>query len=179
MAVYLSSGAHGFDLLWIRWSPGTIGLLVFGALFAILSLYYLARGLFRLINRVAAPSDPIHKLDQPASSSTNSAEGIAIKRPTKKYIVLGGIAILVALAIGSYLKARHVANDLVGRTPAYTNSWFQPLYKGDISPRWGFTYWSGGETGGMIAEVHVSLFGAVRYRKGYSVSGSNIHGIDS
>ena len=102
-----------------------------------------------------------------------------MKRPTKKYIVLGGIAILVALALGSYLKARQVANDLVGRTPAYTKSWFQPVYKGDISPRWGFTYWSGGETGGMIAEVHVSLFGAVRYRKGYPVSASNIHGINS
>lgn len=102
-----------------------------------------------------------------------------MKMPTKKCIVLGGIAILLALAIVSYLKARHVANDLVGRAPAYTEVWFQPLYKGDFSPRWGFTYWSGGETGGMIAEVHVSLFGVVRYRKGYPVSGSNIHGIDS
>lgn len=179
VAVFMSSGAHGFDLLWIRWSPGTVGFLVFVALFAVLSLFYLARGLFRWINRVAAPSDPIPKPDQSASTSTNSDEGIVMKRPTKKYIVLGGIAILVALAIGSYLKARNVANDLVGRPPAYTKSWFQPLYKGYISPRWGFTYWSGGETGGMIAEVHVSVFGAVRYRKGYPVSGSNIHGIDS
>jgi hypothetical protein len=102
-----------------------------------------------------------------------------MKKPTKKRLIMGIGGLCFVLVFASYFKARRVADDLVGRPPAYTKFWFQPLYQGKISPRWGFTYWSGGMTGGMVAEVHVSLLGAVRYRKGYPVSGSNIHGIDS
>ncbi|MEP4079041.1 hypothetical protein [Haloferula sp.] len=102
-----------------------------------------------------------------------------MKKPNKKRLAMGIVGLCFLLLFASYCKARKIADDLVGRPPATTKFWFQPLYQGGISPRWGFTYWSGGMTGGMDAEVHVSLLGAVRYRKGYSVSGSNIHGIDS
>jgi hypothetical protein len=76
------------------------------------------------------------------------------------------------------MNAREVADNLVGAQHAYTISWIQPIRNGEISPRWGFTYWSDGETGGMIAEIHVSLFGRIKYKKGMRVSDSNIHGIE-
>jgi len=51
--VYFSAGAYGFDLLWIRWTPAVVGFLVFLALFGVLTIFYLLRGLFRFINHIA------------------------------------------------------------------------------------------------------------------------------
>jgi hypothetical protein len=75
-AVFLTSGRYGFDLLWVRWTPGVIGFLVFVALFALLAAFYLLRGLFRWMNRVAAPHDAIQDIDEstpdPNKSDLNS-----------------------------------------------------------------------------------------------------------
>jgi hypothetical protein len=101
-----------------------------------------------------------------------------MKKLLSKRNVLSACGVLLILLGASYMNAKHVANDLVGVQPAYTIPWFQPMRNGQLSPRWGFTYWAGGETGGMIAEVHVSLFGSIKYKKGMRVSGSNIHGIE-
>jgi hypothetical protein len=51
--VYFSAGAYGFDLLWIRWTPTVVGFLVFVALFAVLAIFFLLRGLFRFIHHTA------------------------------------------------------------------------------------------------------------------------------
>ncbi|MFM2169799.1 MAG: hypothetical protein RI957_28 [Verrucomicrobiota bacterium] len=101
-----------------------------------------------------------------------------MKRLLSNRKILVAIAVILLLFVASYINARKVADDLVGVQPAYVIPWFQPLRHGQMSPRWGFTYWSGGATGGMIAEVHISLFGIIKYRKGMRVSGSNIHGVE-
>lgn len=101
-----------------------------------------------------------------------------MKKPLSKRNALITCGTLVILLAASHMNAGHVADDLVGVKPGYRISWFQPLRNGQLSPRWGFTYWAGWETGGMIAEVHVSLFGRVKYKKGMRVSNSNIHGVE-
>jgi hypothetical protein len=115
-------------------------------------------------------------------TSIARVDDLEVRRKMKKLLrmryALVGSGVLVILLGASYMNARQVANDLVGVQPAYTIPWFQPMRNGQISPRWGFTYWAGGETGGMIAEVHVSLFGRIKYKKGMRVSDSNIHGIE-
>ena len=101
-----------------------------------------------------------------------------MKKLFTKRNVLAACGIVVTLLVVSYMNAKHVAIGLIGRQPPHTIAWFQPLQNGQVSPRWGFTFWSGGMTNYMIAEVHVSLFGKIKYKKGWSVSNSSIHGIE-
>ena len=82
-AVYLTSGPFGFDLLWVRWTPGVIGFLAFIALFSLLIAFYLLRALFRWMTRGTAPSDPTHDIDESSPNSTKSDLDTVMKRQNK------------------------------------------------------------------------------------------------
>ena len=49
LVIYLYCGSYGVVLLWVNWSPAVVGLIVFVALFAILSLCILLRRICRFV----------------------------------------------------------------------------------------------------------------------------------
>ena len=82
-AVYFTSGPFGFDLLWVRWTPGVIGFLVFVALFALLTAFYLLRGLFRWKSRCAKSNDTIHDSNGANSNSSECNLEAVMKKQNK------------------------------------------------------------------------------------------------
>lgn len=95
-----------------------------------------------------------------------------------KRTVLPGFLFLFVLTAASLVNAWRVAGKAVGIPGASAVPLFTPWHHGRFSPGWWFTYWSEGETSGIIAEVRVSLFGEITYRKNYRGSGSTAPTVD-
>lgn len=91
--------------------------------------------------------------------------------------------ISILLMFVSYMNARAASCSLIesvglhGKTPS--RHYFAFSHDGKLSPRWVFFYTGSTLTRSQLAEIHVSVMGVIKYRKGEHVSGSNIHGIDS
>lgn len=49
--VFVITGGAGFDYLWCRVTPVAVGVLTFGSLVVVVAILYLARAIFRFIER--------------------------------------------------------------------------------------------------------------------------------